>query len=103
MHEFQLLYVSVCESAAAAKYATVCQIKVTAQPLADSLFTTGSCCRRQEAASLAAPLAAAGQKTPVTELREREATCETLLAQLASPTLKTSKKLAVSPNVSNLQ
>lgn len=33
-----LLYVSVCESAAAAKYATVCPIKVTAQPLAGSFF-----------------------------------------------------------------
>lgn len=32
--------VSVCQSAAAAaaKYATVCPIKVTAQPLAESLF-----------------------------------------------------------------
>lgn len=34
-----LLYVSVCESAAAAaKYATVCPIKVNAQPLAGSFF-----------------------------------------------------------------
>lgn len=59
MHEFQLgattlLYVSVCESAAAAKYATVCQIKVTAQPLAASLLARGS---KQDESSREQPLA----------------------------------------------
>lgn len=93
MHEFQLLYVSVCESAAAAKYATVCQIKVTAQPLADSLFAAGSCCHRQEVASLAAPLAAAGRDAPVTEPREREA------AQLASPTPSKRQQLALASSL----
>lgn len=71
MHDFQLeaatllLYVSVCESAAA-KYATVCQIKVTAQPLADSLFTA---VRRR-----------------VSRGGAQHAACEPLLARLASPT-----------------